>query len=52
MADDQFDFPGEKDNDYELIRYYFYKCFTCKEIRYFLSELAPHREAACEGGYL
>ena len=42
MADDQFDFPDEEDNDYEeLIRYYFYKGFTCKEIRQFLSELAP-----------
>ena len=53
MADDQFDFPDEEDNDYEeLIRYYFYNVFTCKEIRQFLSELAPHREAACKGGYL
>ena len=34
MADDQFDFPDEEDNDYEeLIPYYFYKGFTCKEIR-------------------
>ena len=36
MADDQFDFPDEEDNDYEeLIRYYFYKGFTCKEIQSF-----------------
>ena len=34
MADDQFDFPDEEDNDFEeLIRYYFYKGFTCKGIR-------------------
>ena len=53
MADDQFDFPDEEDNDYgELICYYFYKGFTCKEIRQFLSELAPHGEAVCKGGYL
>ena len=34
MADDQFDFPDEDDNDFEeLIRYYFYKGFTYKGIR-------------------
>ena len=34
LTPSQFDFPDEEDNDYEeLIRYYFYKGFTCKEIR-------------------
>ena len=49
MADDQFDFPDEEDNDYEeLIRYYFYKVFTCKEIRQFLSELAPPQRGSLQ----
>ena len=29
MADDQFDFSDEEENDFEeLLRYYFYKGFT------------------------